>query len=168
MTNEKTIKSFISAYESYIQKGGWRNSASIISHSHLIITGSTSEERMELIRSMYNSLYLSGVLNKMGITIVYADELNGKTEDDIMSYIREQVSEATDGVLLIENANKLSLFALDCVVRQIENNKDKLLFILAGNNPQMNDFMKANPAISRRFLYYLDLEGSNVQEGMNP
>ena len=117
---------------------------------------------------MYNSLYLSGVLNKMGITIVYADELNGKTEDDIMSYIREQVSEATDGVLLIENANKLSLFALDCVVRQIENNKDKLLFILAGNNPQMNDFMKANPAISRRFLYYLDLEGSNVQEGMNP
>lgn len=168
MTNENTIKSFISAYESYIQKGGWRNSASIISHSHLIITGSTSEERTEIIKSMYNFLYLSGILNKMGITVVHADELNGKTEDDTMSIFHEKVSEAMDGALLIEDANELNIEALNIIIQQIDKNNDKLLFVLAGNNPQMNDFMKANSAISYRFLYYWDLEGSNAHEGMKP
>ena len=162
MTNERRKKSFISAYENYIQKGGWRNSASIIRHSHLIMTGSTFEERMELIRSMYNLLYLWGVINKMGITEVRADELNGKTENDTQSCIREKISEAMGGALLIEDANELNQEALNTIIQQIDTNNNKLLFILAGNNPLMIDFMKATPVLTRRYMKYVDLDSPNA------
>lgn len=157
MSKNEKVKIFLSAFENDIRESGLCNKSDILRQSHMIMVGLTSEERFNVSHAVNMLLNTCGFLHQTEVTLMEACDLIGKTDENIASYIQKKVSETLDGILLVEHANELSKSALDTIIQQIEDKKDQLLFILAGDSPKTNDFLSANPGIAHR-MKFVDLD----------
>ena len=71
----------------------------------------------------------------------------------------EKVSEAMNGVLFIDEAyslaqggtNDFGREAIDTLVKLMDDNRERLVVILAGYTKNMDDFLQANPGLKSRF-----------------
>ncbi len=73
--------------------------------------------------------------------------------------VNQFVDQALDGVLFIDEAYQLTAEdrggfgreAVDALLPRLENDRERLVVIVAGYPQQMEDFLKANPGLPRRF-----------------
>lgn len=72
------------------------------------------------------------------------------------------IKEALNGVLFIDEAYTLSRGdnndygqeAIDTILKRMEDDRDKLVVIVAGYNDEMTDFINSNPGLQSRFSRY--------------
>jgi AAA+ superfamily predicted ATPase len=147
----------------------------IVDHSqtlHMIFKGSSGTGKTMMARIIADTLYNIGVLktNKLietdraGLVAGYVGQTALKT--------KAVVIEALDGVLFIDEAYALSKGgendygreAIDTLVKMIDDNRERLVVILAGYNNDMDNFLTMNAGLKSRFPNIIEFEEYNTDE----
>lgn len=148
---------------------------------HMIFTGNPGTGKTTMARIMGEVLHELGILatknivetDRAGLVAGYVGQTAIKTKSII--------SQALDGVLFIdeayslvsgENSNDFGKEAIDTLVKDMDDNRDRLVVILAGYTNEMQRFLDMNPGLKSRFPNVVEFpdytpeELLNISEGM--
>lgn len=138
---------------------------------HLVFTGNPGTGKTTIARiiaSIYRDL---GILKKghlvetdrAGLVAGYLGQTAIKTNSVI--------DEALDGVLFIDEAYSLSedqdsfgKEAIATLLKRMEDNRDRLVVILAGYTDEMRKFISTNPGLESRFNRYIEFPDYSEEE----
>lgn len=139
---------------------------------HMIFKGNPGTGKTMIARIIADVLYNIGIIktNKLvetdraGLVAGYVGQTAIKTA--------EKVAEAMDGVLFIDEAyslaqggaNDFGREAIDTLVKLMDDNRERLVVILAGYSKNMDDFLKTNPGLKSRFPNIIEFPDYSVDE----
>ena len=133
-------------------------------------TGKTTVAR--LVGKIYEAL---GIIEDSSIFVECSRaDLIGKYIAQTAPLVQKKVQSALGGILFIDEAyslyqegigNDFGDEAISELVRQMENNRDRLIVILAGYSKDMKNMIdNANPGLKSRFPIWLDFEDYSKEE----
>lgn len=139
---------------------------------HLIFTGNPGTGKTMMARVVANTLYNLGVIStnnlvetdRAGLVAQYVGQTAIKTT--------EKVKEAFNGVLFIDEAYSLSQGgnndfgkeAIDTLIKLMDDNRDKLVVILAGYTKEMKEFLDINSGLLSRFPHIIEFKDYTTEE----
>lgn len=90
-------------------------------------------------------------------------ELSGNTVDS--ESLSNAFELAKGGVLFIDEAYSICFdFIITELIRQMENNRDEVIVILAGYNERMQNFLQKNEGLKSRIPYWIDFPDYSTDE----
>jgi len=126
---------------------------------HMIFKGNPGTGKTMIARTVADFFYNLGVINtnklietdRAGLVAGYVGQTAIKTTD--------KVNEAIDGVLFIDEAyslaqgetNDFGREAIDTLVKLMDDNRERLVVMLAGYSRNMDYFLQTNPGLKSRF-----------------
>lgn len=139
---------------------------------HCVFTGNPGTGKTTVARILANIYSELGVIKKghlvetdrSGLVAEYVGQTAVKTNKIIDS--------ALDGVLFIDEAyslvnggnNDYGTEAISTLLKRMEDDRKRLVVILAGYSNEMQTFINSNPGLQSRFNRYIDFPDYNVDE----
>ena len=163
----KTLSNFIKIQQKRKEQGLKSSSVSY----HCVFTGNPGTGKTTVARIVAQIYKDLGILSKghlvetdrAGLVAEYVGQTAVKTNKIIDS--------ALDGVLFIDEAYSLigtgqdyGKEAIATLLKRMEDNRDRLVVILAGYSKEMQDFINTNPGLQSRFNRYIDFPDYSAAE----
>lgn len=131
-------------------------------------TGKTTVAR--LLADIFKNV---GILETGQLVEVDRGDLVGQYIGATAIQTQEKIDEAMGGVLFIDeayslargNENDFGKEAIDTLVKAMEDNRDKMIVILAGYTDEMRELLKSNPGLKSRInmeIYFEDYENDDL------
>jgi AAA+ superfamily predicted ATPase len=123
---------------------------------------------------MAELLHRLGYLEQGQLVHAMRDDLVGEYIGQTAPKTKRVLERAMGGVLFIDEAYYLyraadskdyGQEAIDILLQVMENERDKLVVILAGYKDRMDDFFGSNPGMSSRIAHHLDFALRNRRAG---
>jgi hypothetical protein len=141
---------------------------------HMIFYGPPGTGKTTVARIVAEMFKEMGILKKGHFIEADRSMLVGEYLGQTAPKVNQVVDRALDGILFIDEAYSLfskqeDIFAKEAIntlIKRIEDDRDRLIVILAGYKEQMESFIDTNPGFKSRFNLHLNFENYSVQDLM--
>jgi len=142
---------------------------------HMCFTGEPGTGKTTVALQMADLLYRLGYLEKGQLVHAMRDDLVGEYIGQTAPKTKHVLERAMGGVLFIDEAYYLyrgsdskdyGQECIDILLQVMENDRDKLVVILAGYKNRMDEFFECNPGMSSRIAHHLDFAPYELDELM--
>jgi probable Rubsico expression protein CbbX len=140
---------------------------------HMCFTGAPGTGKTTVALMMADLLRRLGYLQKGHLVHAMRDDLVGEYIGHTAPKTKQVLERAMGGVLFIDEAYTLfragdskdyGQECIDILMQVMENDRDKLVVILAGYKDRMDHFFESNPGMSSRIAHHLDFAEYEVGE----
>jgi probable Rubsico expression protein CbbX len=140
---------------------------------HMCFTGDPGTGKTTVALRMADLLYRLGYLEKGHLVHAMRDDLIGEFIGQTAPKTKRVLDRAMGGVLFIDEAYYLyragdskdyGQECIDILLQVMENDRDKLVVILAGYRDRMDQFFESNPGMSSRIAHHLDFAPYTLDE----
>jgi probable Rubsico expression protein CbbX len=140
---------------------------------HMCFTGEPGTGKTTVALRMADLLHRLGYLESPHVVHAMRDDLVGEYIGHTAPKTKRVLERAMGGVLFIDEAYYLyrasdakdyGQEAIDILLQVMENDRDKLVVILAGYKDRMDDFFGSNPGMSSRIAHHLDFAPYQIDE----
>ena len=140
---------------------------------HMCFTGAPGTGKTTVALMMADLLHRLGYLEKGQLVHAMRDDLVAEYIGQTAPKTKAVLDRAMGGVLFIDEAYTLyraddskdyGQECIDILMQVMENQRDKLVVILAGYKDRMDRFFESNPGMSSRIAHHLDFAEYEVDE----
>jgi probable Rubsico expression protein CbbX len=140
---------------------------------HMCFTGAPGTGKTTVALRMAELLHRLGYLESPTLVHAMRDDLVGEYIGQTAPKTHKVLDRAMGGVLFIDEAYYLyratdskdyGQEAIDILLQVMENERDKLVVILAGYKDRMDEFFGSNPGMSSRIAHHLDFAAYELDE----
>lgn len=133
---------------------------------HCVFTGSPGTGKTTIARIVGKIYMHLGILKKGHLVETDRSGLVAEYVGQTAIKVNNLVDSAIDGVLFIDEAYSLGgentadfgKEAVATLMKRMEDDRDKLIVILAGYTKEMRDFIETNPGLQSRFNRYIEFD----------
>jgi probable Rubsico expression protein CbbX len=132
---------------------------------HMCFTGNPGTGKTTVAMRMADILHRLGYIDRNHVVAVTRDDLVGQYVGHTAPKTKEVLKRAFGGVLFIdeayylyrpENERDYGVEAIEILLQVMENERDRLVVILAGYRDRMDEFFRLNPGMSSRVAHHID------------
>jgi len=140
---------------------------------HMCFTGAPGTGKTTVALRMATLLHRLGYLESPTLVHAMRDDLVGEYIGQTAPKTKKVLERAMGGVLFIDEAYYLyratdskdyGQEAIDILLQVMENDRDKLVVIMAGYKDRMDLFFESNPGLRSRIAHHLDFASYDIGE----
>ncbi len=140
---------------------------------HMCFTGNPGTGKTTVAMRMADILHRLGYIARNHVVAVTRDDLVGQYVGHTAPKTKEVLKRAYGGVLFIDEAYYLyrpgnerdyGVEAIEILLQVMENERDRLVVVLAGYKDRMDDFFRLNPGMSSRVAHHIDFPDYSADE----
>jgi probable Rubsico expression protein CbbX len=140
---------------------------------HMSFTGNPGTGKTTVALRMADILHRLGYIERNHVVAVTRDDLVGQYVGHTAPKTKEVLKRAYGGVLFIdeayylyrpENERDYGVEAIEILLQVMENERDRIVVVLAGYKDRMDDFFRLNPGMSSRVAHHIDFPDYTVEE----
>lgn len=139
---------------------------------NMIFSGNPGTGKTTVARIIGKILKAIGVLKKGHMIEVTRSDLVGEYVGQTAPKTLNKIKEAYGGVLFIDeayslngsNGNDFGKEAIATLIKEMEDNRDKLVVIMAGYTKEMKDLLNLNPGMESRVKFTVEFSDYNSDE----
>ncbi len=140
---------------------------------HMCFTGNPGTGKTTVAMRMADILHRLGYIDRNHVVAVTRDDLVGQYVGHTAPKTKEVLKRAFGGVLFIdeayylyrpENDRDYGVEAIEILLQVMENERDRLVVILAGYGDRMDEFFRLNPGMSSRVAHHIEFPDYSAAE----
>jgi len=138
---------------------------------HCVFSGSPGTGKTTVARIVAGIYKELGILKKGHLVEVQRADLVGEYLGQTAPKTNQMIDKALDGILFIDEAYTLSIdndqYGSECIatlLKRMEDDKDRLVVIIAGYEKEIEHFLSSNPGLKSRFNRFIHFEDYGPKE----
>jgi probable Rubsico expression protein CbbX len=142
---------------------------------HMCFTGNPGTGKTTVAMRLAEILHRLGYIKRNHVVAVTRDDLVGQYVGHTAPKTKEVLKRAYGGILFIdeayylhrpENERDYGVEAIEILLQVMENERERLVVVLAGYRDRMDEFFAQNPGMASRVAHHIDFPDYGTEELM--